>query len=109
MQVLREKGCRVFILDGRLSAEDAHKLKKLFEETRSQGGPVVVDMSNLEYIDSSGLGALVYILRNSPQGVRLCYVPSKVLDVLELAKLERFFSIYLSREEALGVSERGGR
>jgi len=109
MQVLREKGCRVFILDGRLSAEDAHKLKKLFEETGSQGGPVVVDMSNLEYIDSSGLGALVYILRNSPQGVRLCCVPSKVLDVLELAKLERFFPIYLSREEALGVSERGGR
>lgn len=101
-------------MDGRLSAENANELKELFEETRTQGGPVVVDMSNLKYINSYGLGALVHILRNSPQGVRLCCVPSKVLDVLELAKLDRFFSIYLSREEALEedpkeVPERGGR
>ena len=102
MQMLMEGGCWVFILDKQLSAENAQELRGLFEEARARGGgPFVVDMSHLQYIDSSGLGALVYLLRHSSGGARLCCVSPKIQKMLELARLDQFFSIYPSREEAI--------
>ncbi len=102
MQVFREGGCWVFLLDERLSATNAQELRKLFKEAQAQDeGPVVVDMSRLQYIDSSGLGALVFLLRNSSGRVRFCCVSPKIQDMLELAKLDKFFPIYPSREEAI--------
>lgn len=62
-----------------------------------------LDMSNLNFVDSSGLGALLSCMRNmnSKNGqLRLFGVNKPVMALLELVRMHRIFSIYPSIAEA---------
>jgi anti-sigma B factor antagonist len=65
---------------------------------------VVVDLTETTFIDSTGLGVLVRgVERLNTEGGRLaivCVDPNMV-KVFEVTGLDRVFSIYASREEAL--------
>lgn len=55
-----------------------------------------VDMSAVDFIDSSGVGALLSVLRRLPQGegtVTLRSMKPQVLSVIELLRLHRVFQI----------------
>ena len=59
-------------------------------------GSVVVDCSQLEFIDSSGVGALLHasnMLEESRRPVRLTGVGAKVLASLELMRVHRQFDL----------------
>ena len=65
---------------------------------------LVLDLSAVDYLDSSGVGSLVEIYRRTmKEGGRLVLVsPSaRVNGVLEITKLDRFFTIVGSEQEAL--------
>lgn len=65
---------------------------------------VVLDMSPLNFIDSSGLGALLSCLRtmNTKSGqLRLFGMTKPVKALFELVRMHRIFAIYNSRDEAL--------
>ena len=65
---------------------------------------VVLDMSTLNFVDSSGLGALLSCLRtmNGKNGqLRLYGMTKQVKALFELVRMHRIFTIYNSREEAL--------
>lgn len=65
---------------------------------------VVLDMSALNFVDSSGLGALLSCLRamNSKNGqLRLFGMTKPVKALFELVRMHRIFPIYNSREETL--------
>jgi anti-sigma B factor antagonist len=65
---------------------------------------VVLDMSALNFVDSSGLGALLSCLRamNGKNGqLRLYGMTKPVRALFELVRMHRIFTIYNSREEAL--------
>ena len=65
---------------------------------------VVLDMSALNFVDSSGLGALLSCLRamNGKSGqLRLFGMTKPVKALFELVRMHRIFPIYNSREEAL--------
>jgi len=56
----------------------------------------VVDMGRVEFIDSSGVGALLSVLRRLPQSdatVVLKDMRPQVLSVIELLRLQRIFQI----------------
>jgi anti-sigma B factor antagonist len=58
---------------------------------------VVLDMSNLKFVDSSGLGALISCLRdmNGRKGdFRLSNMSRSVLALFELMRMHRVFSIH---------------
>lgn len=64
---------------------------------------VYLDMSQLNFVDSSGLGALLSCLRsmNNKNGqLRLFGVNKPVLALFELVRMHRIFSIYTSLGEA---------
>jgi len=44
---------------GRLITEDTPRLRELVQPLIAEGGHIVLDFGDLEYLDSSGLGALV--------------------------------------------------
>jgi anti-anti-sigma factor len=44
---------------GRLVSENAAKIKELVKPMIARGGRIIVDFADLDYLDSSGLGALV--------------------------------------------------
>ena len=65
---------------------------------------VLLDMSTLNFVDSSGLGALLSCLRamNAKNGqLRLFGMTKPVKALFELVRMHRIFPIYNSREEAL--------
>jgi anti-sigma B factor antagonist len=65
---------------------------------------LVIEMSGVDYIDSSGVGSLVEIYRRvKKSGGKLILVAPgpRVASVLEITKLDKFFTIAASEEEAL--------
>ncbi len=69
----------------------------------AEGRPVAVVLSEVSYIDSSGIAALVEGLQTAKQrGVRFGLVSpsSSVRAVLELARLDRVFTLLASVEQA---------
>jgi anti-sigma B factor antagonist len=65
---------------------------------------LVLDMSRLTFVDSSGLGALLSCLRtmNGKRGQLLLFGMAKPVRALfELVRMHRIFSIYNSQDEAL--------
>jgi anti-anti-sigma factor len=65
---------------------------------------VVLQLAEVDYIDSSGLGALVRVfsaLQAAGGGLRLCQVSPFVLKVLQITKLVSMLPTHSSEEEAI--------
>ena len=66
--------------------------------------PVLVDLSKVNYIDSSGIASLVESLQTARKGgniLLLVSVSEAALRVLELARLDKVFTICGSIDEGL--------
>ncbi|MFC5381184.1 anti-sigma factor antagonist [Aquipuribacter nitratireducens] len=91
---------------GRLTMVSAPQLRAVVTACVTTGDArVVVDMSAVEFIDSSGLGALVAGLKAARQGggdLRIARLAPQVLTVLQLTNLDRVMRPYASVEEAFG-------
>jgi len=95
----------VVVLRGEVDAENVTDLLAFFErgECREEKR-IVLDLTGLRYVDSSGLGAFVKLMkaaRRSGGDVRLAGPTREVLKVLELTRLNRVFDVCPDREEAL--------
>ena len=65
---------------------------------------VLVDMKTLQFVDSSGLGAMLSLLRtmNDKGGsLKLYNIQKPVLALFELVKMNRLFAIFETKEDAL--------
>jgi anti-anti-sigma factor len=71
----------------------APALKSLIEGSVAEGRDrIVVDFSQVVFIDSSGLGALIAGLKATRQAggdLRIAHVPEQVMTVLRLTNLDR--------------------
>ena len=95
----------VQVKEERLDAHNADILKqalgKLFEEGKTG---VVVDLKEVRFVDSSGLGALVSGFKNASSrqaSLKLSGLQSQVKSMFELTRLHRVFDIYTTMDEAL--------
>lgn len=69
---------------------------------------VIFDFSELHFVDSSGLGAILSCLRhlNARGGdLKLCSMSRPVRSLFELVRMHRIFDIYNSKEEAAAAFE----
>ena len=66
---------------------------------------LVIDLSEVGFIDSTGLGVLVAAARRLPIGAPFAVVchAEKVREVLLMTGLDRIFAIYDTRDEAVGA------
>lgn len=90
----------------RLDANNAGRFKKDAEALLQEPQKLVVDMSALRFVDSSGLGALLSCLRRvSALGgsMRLCCLQRPVTALMELVRMHRVFDIYPGLEEAMSA------
>lgn len=70
---------------------------------------LVLDLSRLRFVDSSGLGAFISCLRklNAKGGdLKLCAMSKPVRTVFELVRMHRVFDILATPEEAVGAFAR---
>ncbi|EDY84804.1 hypothetical protein VDG1235_4437 [Verrucomicrobiia bacterium DG1235] len=81
----------------RLDAASSREFKKEIDSLWSDGVTAVeFDFSKVDFIDSSGVGALLGVYKRLPQGnasVRLTSVKAPVQSVIELLRLHRIFQI----------------
>lgn len=91
-------GVSVVTLDGRIVLGDESnalrvKLKSLIAEGKKQ---IVLNMDNVKYIDSAGLGILVAAhcsAKTRGASLRLCHLGSKFQEVLQITKLVTVFEV----------------
>jgi len=95
----------IFVREERLDAHNSGELKiemnRLFESgTKS----LLIDLKEVRFVDSSGLGVLVSGYKNAStkQGsVKLCGLQTQVKSMFELTRLHRVFDIFQTVDEAL--------
>jgi len=83
-----EDGTRVLSLSGELDLSNAETVETALREAREPGAPLIVDMRELEFIDSTGIALIVGVIGGEGSGVR--FVPSEspsVTRVMELTGL----------------------
>jgi anti-sigma B factor antagonist len=87
-----------------LDASNAREFKDAVQSMMHERTRVVLDMSGVKFVDSSGLGALISCLRqlNGRKGdFKLCAMSKTVRALFELMRMHRVFNIHDSREEAV--------
>jgi anti-sigma B factor antagonist len=100
-----ENGATVIEVTGRLDMVAAPQLKALVQSAIGQSNtPVVVEVSQVQFMDSTGLGALISGLRATRQvgsDLRLAGATAQVLSVLSMTRIDRVIRPYPSVEDAL--------
>ncbi len=108
MRLERESvdGVTVVTIHGVVKLGDSAKeLAALLEELLSAGtDAVLLDMEDIDYLDSTGLGELVgYLQRFADAGRRLALLNphTRVVNLLKLTRLDEVFTIFSDRGDAL--------
>jgi len=90
----------------RLDASRAEDLRSTLQSAMTAScGSLLLDLQSVELVDSTILGVVVGIFRNLPKGGRLalCAVGENVGSLLHLTNLDKIFSLYSTREEAISA------
>ena len=89
---------------GRLDARSAPVLLQAASEARRRKQNLVLNLSEVTFMASSGLGSLLSLaeeFRQSENQVRLVSLSTAVSSVIQLLNLDQFLTIDASEEEAL--------
>lgn len=93
----------VIRVDGELDFYNRGKLMLVIDSFFTQGqSSFVLDLSNVSYIDSSGLSSLVLVKRlvENRKGMMPCVFSNSVKKIISLSGLEKFFKSYPNIKEA---------
>jgi anti-sigma B factor antagonist len=92
-----------------LDAGNAEEFKRDITPLLEAHLHLVLDLSRVRFVDSSGLGAFISCLRklNARGGdLKLCGMTKRVRAVFELVRMHRVFDILATKEEAVRAFER---
>ncbi|MGA2881092.1 MAG: STAS domain-containing protein [Bryobacteraceae bacterium] len=87
-----------------LDASNATEFKRDIAPVLQANSKLVLDLSRLRFVDSSGLGAMLSCLRQltAKNGdLKLCGLTKQVRAAFELVRMHRIFDIAETREEAV--------
>ena len=101
----KEKGAYAIIeLDGEVDLSCSPDARKQILECLSAGKDLLVDLSQVTYIDSSGVASLVegyQTAKKKSLKFGLVGVSDAAMNVLQLARLDKVFPIHASVDERL--------
>jgi anti-sigma B factor antagonist len=92
-----------------LDASNAAEFKRDIAPVLEANGSVVLDLSRVRFVDSSGLGAFISCLRklNAKGGdLKLSGMSTQVRGVFELVRMHRVFDILPTKEDAVRAFRR---
>ena len=107
------RGVMVVEIGGRLIVGDAVAKfgDALTPIVEGENKKVILDLSNLGYLDSTGIESLIGVyqtLRNRSGGFRVLKPSSKVRELLELTKLSDVFGVVDDESDAIDALLEGG-
>src|SRR5271157_2234552 len=99
-------GVSVVALDGRIVlGEESNALREKVKSLIAAGKKkIILNMDNITFIDSAGLGTLVaahHSVKSQGASMRLCHLGSKFQEVLQITKLMTIFEVYNTEAEAV--------
>jgi anti-sigma B factor antagonist len=99
-------GVTVLALSGRLTlGDESNQLRTKIKDVLAQGRKrLVLDLGNVSYIDSAGLGTLVAgytSSQNQGAGMKLANLTKRFHEQLNITKLVTVFEVFGSVEEAI--------
>ena len=111
MELKIRKSGLVYIIDvnGEMDLYNSYKLKELILKMIDKKiQSYIINLEKVDYIDSSGIGALIYIcstVKKNNMKFRIANIHGSVKKVIELTKLMGYFPISNSIEEAISKIE----
>src|SRR5579863_1207077 len=101
-------GVCVVTLEGRIVlGEESHTFREKMKHVLAEGKKkIVLNVANIKYIDSSGLGALVavhYSAKTQGASMCLCNLGNKFYEVLQITKLLTVFDVYDTEAAAINI------
>ncbi|HOZ71401.1 MAG TPA: anti-sigma factor antagonist [Spirochaetia bacterium] len=107
MELKIRKNGNNYIIDvnGEMDLYNSYKLKELvMKMLEKKVERFIINLENVDYIDSSGIGALIYIcstIKKMSLKLIITNIHGSVKKVIELTKLMGYFPITNSIEEAI--------
>lgn len=106
VKIIRQEGTAAIIeLTGEVDLHHTPAVHKaLLVMCQDKPHQLVIDMTEVSYLDSSGIGVLVEVFRrvNGYEGqFKLAGVTQRVRSVFEITRLDKFFKMYPTVAEAL--------
>ena len=92
----------VIALNGEVDLNESPRAREQILSELQSGRPLLIDLSAVDYIDSSGVASLVegfQLARSQQQEFGLVGVSKAAMQVLQLARLDKVFPIYASLDE----------
>jgi anti-sigma B factor antagonist len=100
----------VFDLSGSLDLATAPTVRAALIEAAERGDHrIVVDLNRVEFLDSTGLGALIGAQRRAKEGggeIRLAVPDGQILRLLRITGLLKIFGVYPTLDDALAAKNR---
>jgi anti-sigma B factor antagonist len=99
-------GVAIVAMEGRIVlGEESTALREKVKSLLASGQKkIVLNMDNVTYIDSSGLGALVAShtsAKSQGAALKLCHLGSKFQEILQVTKLVTVFEVYPTEAAAV--------
>ncbi len=107
MEIKLRRNSSIYIIDisGEMDLYNSFELKNIVLKMMQKNiKNYIINLENVEYIDSSGIGALIYVhsaLKKKNMNLRIVNVHGSVKRVIELTKLIKYFNIVNSLREAI--------
>lgn len=92
---------RILRLEGPLTLANIFQFQTLVRADRSRS--LIVDLTNVPYVDSAGIGSLVgaHVSRQNEGTLTLVGTPQRVRDALRVTRVEQFFRMADTVDQAL--------
>jgi anti-sigma B factor antagonist len=94
------------VLDSRIAADVSASFRRKLEEMISGGNQaIVLDLSNVSFIDSSGLGALIACLKGIDKegDLVLCGTQDTVESMFRLTRMNKVFRMFGNVDDAVAA------
>ena len=105
-EIDEQNGAVVVKFSGDVDLQSSPHAREVLLDCVNRNLPVLVDLSGVNYIDSSGVASLVEALQNGRKrgsDLFLVEVSDTVMRVFNLARLETVFTIFETLDEALAT------
>lgn len=106
MTIKLKKNDNIYVieLDGELDLYNAYKVKTLYTKMIEKGiHSIILDLENLDYLDSSGLGSIIHIfsdLKKHDGKMSICHLNGSPRDLIQMTRLDKLFLIADTIEES---------
>ena len=105
LEVEKRGDVAVVVLPGEtLEASNVNQFKRLLEPILKENAKVVFDMSHLRFIDSTGYGLFISMLKGLQKkggGLKTCCFTVTVENLFTLMGFDKLFGMFKSREDAI--------